>query len=45
VAGYFLGKWIGGLLGWGQIPAYAGAVLGLVSAFAHLFRLVSRIWR
>jgi positive regulator of sigma E activity len=45
VAGYFLGKWLGEWLGLGQIPAYAGALLGLVSAFVNLLRLVKRTSR
>jgi len=44
-AGYFLGKWLGGLLGWGLVPAWAGAALGLVSAFVHLVRLTTRASR
>lgn len=42
VAGYFLGKWLGELLRLGPVPSWAGAVLGLVSAFVHLIRLTSR---
>jgi hypothetical protein len=45
VAGYFLGKWLGGALGWGLVPAWAGAALGLVAAFLHLIRLTSRASR
>ncbi|HYB52587.1 MAG TPA: AtpZ/AtpI family protein [Thermoanaerobaculia bacterium] len=45
VAGYFLGKWLGQWLGLGSVPAWIGAALGLVSAFVHLLRLVSRISR
>jgi len=44
-AGYFLGKWLGGLLGWALVPAWAGAALGLVSAFVHLVRLTTRASR
>jgi hypothetical protein len=44
-AGYFLGKWLGGLLGWGLVPAWVGAALGLVSAFVHLVRLTTRASR
>jgi hypothetical protein len=44
-AGYFLGKWIGGWLHLGMVPAYAGAALGLVSAFLHLLRLTARSTR
>jgi hypothetical protein len=44
-AGYFLGKWIGGALGIGRVPAYVGAALGLVGAFLHLIRLTSRTSR
>ena len=42
VAGWFLGKWIGGALGIGKVPGYVGAALGLVAAFLHLVRLTSR---
>ncbi len=45
VAGYFLGKWLGEWAGLGRVPAYAGAVLGLVAAFRNLLRLVARISR
>jgi hypothetical protein len=41
-AGYFLGKWIGEWLRLGPIPSWAGAALGLVSAFVNLIRLTSR---
>jgi len=44
-AGYFLGKWIGGALGIGRVPAYVGAALGLVGAFLHLIRLTARTSR
>ena len=43
VAGYFLGKWVGGLLGLGPVPSWIGAALGLAGAFVHLFRLAARI--
>jgi hypothetical protein len=42
LAGYFLGKWIGGWLHLGPVPAYLGAALGLVSAFVNLIRLTGR---
>jgi positive regulator of sigma E activity len=45
LAGYSLGKWLGEALGLGRILAYAGALLGLVSAFVNLFRLVGRATR
>ena len=45
VAGYFLGKWLGDWAALGRAPAYVGALLGLVSAFLHLLRLVARITR
>ena len=44
-AGYFLGKWIGQWLHLGLVLAWAGAALGLVSAFLHLIRLTSRTSR
>jgi hypothetical protein len=43
VAGYFLGRWIGTLLGLGRVPAWVGAALGLAGAFLHLFRVVARM--
>jgi len=36
---------LGEALGLGRILAYAGALLGLVSAFVNLFRLVGRATR
>jgi hypothetical protein len=45
VAGYFLGKWLGETLGLGRVLAYAGALLGLVSAFVNLLRLGGRTTR
>jgi len=42
VAGYFLGKWAGQWLHLGPVPSWAGAALGLVSAFVNLIRLTSR---
>jgi positive regulator of sigma E activity len=45
LAGYFLGKWLGETLSLGRTLAYAGALLGLVSAFVNLFRLVGRATR
>jgi ABC-type molybdate transport system permease subunit len=41
-AGYFLGKWIGEWLGLGPALSWAGAVLGLISAFVNLLRLTGR---
>ncbi|MEX0880730.1 MAG: hypothetical protein WEB59_10125 [Thermoanaerobaculia bacterium] len=38
-AGYLLGKWAGGALELGAVPAWIGAALGLVSAFINLVRL------
>jgi putative F0F1-ATPase subunit (Ca2+/Mg2+ transporter) len=43
LAGYLLGKWLGGLLHAGLWPAYAGAVLGLIAAFWNLLKLVNRV--
>ena len=45
VAGYFLGKWTGQWLHLGPVPSWAGAALGLVSAFVNLIRLTSRTTR
>jgi hypothetical protein len=44
-AGYLLGKWLGGALGLGRVPAWIGAALGLVAAFLHLLRLTGRASR
>lgn len=44
-AGYVLGRWLGGLLGWGRVPSWIGAALGLVAAFIHLVRLTARASR
>lgn len=40
VAGYLLGKWLGGALGVGPWPAFAGAALGAVAGFWNLYRLL-----
>jgi hypothetical protein len=40
VAGYLLGKWVGGAIGLGDWPAYAGAALGVAAGFWNLFRLL-----
>jgi hypothetical protein len=42
VAGYLLGKWAGGWLGWGEAPALLGAALGVVAAFANLYGFLRR---
>jgi hypothetical protein len=44
-AGYLLGKWLGGVLGLGVVPAWVGAAMGLVSAFVNLVRLTGRASR
>ena len=44
-AGYFLGKGLGDALGFGRVPAWIGAALGLVSAFVNLVRLTGRASR
>ena len=41
LAGYFLGKWIGQGLRLGPVLSWAGAALGLLSAFLHLVRLTA----
>jgi putative F0F1-ATPase subunit (Ca2+/Mg2+ transporter) len=40
VAGYLLGKWIGGWLGLGTVPAFIGAALGAAAGFWNLYRLL-----
>lgn len=45
VVGYLLGKWAGGWLGWGEVPAYVGAAVGVVAAFWNLFEYVGRLER
>ena len=44
-AGYLLGRWLGGALGLGAVPAWIGAALGLVAAFVNLVRLTGRASR
>ena len=44
-AGYLLGMWLGRALGFGRVPAWIGAALGLVAAFLHLLRLTARASR
>ncbi len=44
-AGYGLGRWIGTALGWGSVPSWVGAAVGLVAAFVHLLRLTARASR
>jgi hypothetical protein len=43
--GYFLGKWLGEVLGIGRAPAWVLAALGLAAAFRHLVRLTGRASR
>ena len=43
VAGYFLGKWVGGWLQLGEWTSIAGAALGVVAAFLNLWRLLKRL--
>jgi positive regulator of sigma E activity len=40
VAGYLLGKWLGKVLGLGEVPAFIGGALGAVAGFWNLFRLL-----
>jgi hypothetical protein len=40
VAGYLLGKWLGGALGTGMWPAFAGGALGAMAGFWNLYRLL-----
>jgi hypothetical protein len=40
VAGYLLGKWLGGALGLATWPAFAGAALGAVAGFWNLYRIL-----
>jgi hypothetical protein len=40
VAGYLIGRWLGRTLGWGDVPAFAGAALGAVAGFWNLYRLL-----
>jgi hypothetical protein len=44
-AGYLSGKWLGGLLGLGLVPAWMGVAVGLATAFVNLLRLVKRASR
>ena len=43
--GYFAGRWAGKLLGFGLVPAWIGAAIGLLAAFVHLVRLTGRASR
>ena len=43
VAGYLLGKWTGDWLSLGRAPAFVGAFLGVVAAFANLARFIRRM--
>lgn len=43
IAGWFLGKWLGLLLGLGLAPAYVGAVLGVAAGFWNLYRILRGI--
>ncbi len=43
VAGYLLGKWVGGWVGWGEAPAFVGAGLGVAAAFWNLFEFLRRL--
>lgn len=45
VAGYVLGKWAGGWLGWGEALAYVGAAVGVMAAFWNLFGYLKRLER
>ena len=45
LAGWFLGRWIGGLAGWGEAPRWIGGALGLGAAFTNFFRLAGRLGR
>ena len=43
LAGWFLGRWVGGLTGWGSPVAWTGGALGLGAAFVNFFRLAQRL--
>jgi len=43
VAGYFVGKWVGGWLHLGEWVALTGAGLGVVAAFVNLWRFLKRL--
>jgi positive regulator of sigma E activity len=43
VAGYTIGKWIGGSLGAGEPAALIGAALGVAAAFLNLWRFLRRL--
>ena len=42
VAGYLGGRFLGRLVGWGEVAAYAGAALGVSAGFWNLFSLARR---
>jgi positive regulator of sigma E activity len=43
VVGYFVGKWVGRALGFGEAAALAGAGLGVAAAFLNLWRFLRRL--
>jgi hypothetical protein len=42
VVGYLGGRFVGGLLHWGDAAAYAGAALGVAAGFWSLLRMLGR---
>ncbi len=42
VAGYWIGKWVGSVLGLGRALPFVGAALGAGAAFWNLYRLLRR---
>jgi hypothetical protein len=45
VAGYLMGKWVGGGLGLGEAAGLVGAGLGVAAAFLNLWRFLRRLER
>lgn len=45
VLGYFLGRWVGGLLGHPQAGQWIGLALGIATGFWELFKVTVRLDR
>ncbi|MDP2876352.1 MAG: AtpZ/AtpI family protein [Holophaga sp.] len=45
VLGYFLGRWIGGLMGHPKLGQYLGLALGIATGFWELYKVTLRLDR